>query len=187
MIKGTVELKIKTIVNKEYVIHVSPNWSANRVNLIVNQKFAKPGKKTRFIINGRVVHGTNRIETYLGQDNRCFVMLKDLSGKEKVEQAPIAYRTRSRKRKREQDEELAKQSCQIFVKNVASGQTLVINTPLNENLFWIKQKIYDRIALPPSEQRLIWSGRQLDDGEVLWDAGIRKESVMHLCYRLRGC
>jgi large subunit ribosomal protein L40e len=72
----------------------------------------------------------------------------------------------------------------IFVRTLA-GAAYTFDMGFDRNVEDLKQAIADSQGIPVEQQRLIFAGRQLEDGHTLGEYNIENESTLHLVLRMQ--
>jgi len=79
----------------------------------------------------------------------------------------------------ERDDEI-----QMFVKNL-TGATRTLSVRRLAKVEELKAKVMEKEGIPVNEMRLVFGGKQLEDGKLIYDYGVSYESTVHLLLRLR--
>jgi len=72
---------------------------------------------------------------------------------------------------------------QIFIK-LLTGRTISLFLHVFTSLGELKQMIHEKEGVPPNQQRIIFAGKELEDGRTICDYGVQRESTLHLVKRL---
>jgi ubiquitin C len=176
-LRGGMQVFVKTLTGKDMTLDVEPTMMVEHLKKQISATEGIQESDQRLIYGGKQLEDGQTLQDYnVEPDSTIHLVLKLKGGTLEVE-APQEV-------PQEVPQE-APQQMQVFVKTL-TGKDMTLNVEPTMMVEHLKKQISATEGIQESDQRLIYGGKQLEDGQTLQDYNVEPDSTIHLVLKLKG-
>ena len=151
-LRGGVQIFLTLPIGKTITLQVKPSDPVESVKAFIQNKEGIPLIQQRLLYAGKQLEDGRTLGSYNVQRESTLHLLLKIGS-----------------------------AMQVFVKT-CTGKTITLEVKPSDIIERLKEKIQDKEGLPPDQQCLVWSGKQLEDGRTLSDYNIHRDATLHLTF-----
>jgi len=169
---GQIQIIVKFMNDQTIPVILPSNSKVNVLKAKIAESLQVPAQDQRLLYSGMRLEDERTLSHY-ELENKSTILL--------------ATRHSSQVARKPKQEQTAQSNAevQIFVKNL-NGKSMAIMISPSDTVESLHEKVEAKTGIPPSQQRLLFGGKQLQPGRILADYDIQKENTLHLVLRLLG-
>ena len=155
-LRGGYQIHVKTLTGKTITLEVEASDTIGIVKVKIQDKEGIPPDQQRLMYTGEELEDDHTLDDCNVKEESKLTLVLRLRG---------GYR--------------------IHVKTL-TGKTITLEVEASDTIGIVKVKIQDKEGIPPDQQRLMYTGEELEDDHTLDDCNVKEESKLTLVLRLRG-